>query len=895
MARKEEESDSWKGKLALAFGIALLLILVGIFCSSQCPPGGCLSPPPVTGPECGDGTCNGGETCSSCPTDCRCPTDCSCCGNGACQPALGETCATCPSDCICTGGTTCIAPPPPAAAFCTTPPPPCKPNTQSCSLPTDCCSGNCDSGHCCDLGYNWDTGKNCCVNSAGVCSCYPNGYTSCGSGPECCSGNCASGHCCGLGELWDTSQNCCKNAAGVCVCLGVNSGCDPPSPPCCSPFFSCSGSPPDSHCCPPGKDWLPLKGCCGNPLTGDCDCRGINSPCTGPECCPGNFCSDSHCCPTGTAWDVTCCKDPSGNCITDPGGFGWYCLGGTAAPPSSSCGTGGCEPAKGESCTSCPIDCHCPADCSCCGNGVCTDPGEDCNSCPADCACLPGFTCAFSATWTCDPCNNDHICQGPRENNANCPGDCTPSCSLSASPPSGSIPLTSTITAAYANVPDGDIVTLKCEASGAAQSLTLFGGKASLTCTYPGTGTFTPESAYSGTSCTTTVTASICTNGGDPCTIPGPGPECCTGACRNFYHGMAAVLDFRCCLSSGQACVNQDCCSGLSCVLGTCQPPVCDNDHTCDPGENGVNCPSDCPVTCTLTGPPYVKQGFSSGYTLTATYTNLPDGTVVTFDCGNTEPEKFDSIIGGSASVTCSAMNIGSYTAMSSYSTTSCIATVDVVPCFYNGMTCSNGGDCCSLTCNGAPPIGTCACSGQAQGCSQNSDCCAGNSCQGGFCCYNAGQGPVASPTPCCSGKVVPVTNICECAGPSKSCSTGADCCSGSCTGEVCDCSANGNGCIDNSDCCTGVCQAGTCVEPCENSPGAPCPTDNCCAGLGCYNLGGNDRCFYVNGHSCTSAEQGNCATGYCPSGTCVCKPGGMVCTEDYQCCSYNCAGSSCS
>jgi hypothetical protein len=201
--------------------------------------------------------------------------------------------------------------------------------------------------------------------------------------------------------------------------------------------------------------------------------------------------------------------------------------------------------------------------------------------------------------------------------------------------------------------------------------------------------------------------------------------------------------------------------------------------------------------------------------------------------------------------------------------------------CRADGVACTNAQDCCSLGCFN----GVCAaklCILQSEQCQTNAECCSnlcdpatkkcmidqanstcrpsGETCNSGSqrgCCgatpgndlcdktnYNPprcvnppglckGQNATcAANAECCGGVCNPTTKTCAapvCVPSAGACTTGADCCSASCTNGSCDeplpkpgadgggggqCLSAGLSCTDNAQCCTTFCVGGFCFLP---------------------------------------------------------------------------------
>ncbi len=792
MASKEEESDSWKGKLALAVGIALLLILVGMFCAAS----GNTGTPPAPPPYCGDGSCDSTESCSSCSADC-----------GACPPI-------------------------------------CKGSGQLCGAPSDCCSNNCNGGHCCGPGETW-TGT-CCA-AAGVCVCQGDGYSPCGSNPECCSGNCNGNHCCPTGTTWDGT--CCKSGAGVCVCMGGAADCT--TTPCCGALL-CS----NSHCCPGGTEWLPA-GCCGNPLTGQCNCQGDGySPCgSNPECCSNN-CNGGHCCPTGTNWfgaPDNCCKDPLGNCISNMGGFSWYCLGGTTTPPPSSCGTGGCEPAKGETCASCPGDCGVCA--PVCPNGICEPPTENCNTC-GDCSCVaPGSSCS-PTTNTC--CQGDGAACGSASDC--CGGSCVGGICCSGL---GAICSGGGTCCPGLRCPPG------CPLCAAVRFCELAAVCGDHTCD--------TSSGETCATCRTDCLPCLCAGNGESCLS---NSDCCLFPGSAFCSDSGTPLDNtddKCtsCVGLGASCLSDPCCSGLTCDAGLkCVLTDC-GDGTCDgsSGETCATCRKDCNVGCPCS---------STG-----------DSCLLGTDCCPTTP----------GPPFCS----NSGTPLDNRDDKCAECGIDGTPCTTTSECCASLNLFCELTsgfCVQLPqcPNGLCEPYGPIP--EDYTNCRADCPCNNDNLCETVdGENPTNCPGDCgCNGN-----GVCEVSRAEDFTNCREDCpCNfdGACepaSGETLlncpsDCSCNNNGVCDSpqetpetcrSDCpclIDGTCESvfgenfATCPSDCPcTPPETDCLTnEECCTDMfgnkGCAPRGGGapGTCCINAGDHCTNDK--HCCGGFCNMGTLTCE-----------------------
>ncbi|MGC4115392.1 MAG: hypothetical protein QM765_12470 [Myxococcales bacterium] len=101
-------------------------------------------------------------------------------------------------------------------------------------------------------------------------------------------------------------------------------------------------------------------------------------------------------------------------------------------------------------------------------------------------------------------------------------------------------------------------------------------------------------------------------------------------------------------------------------------------------------------------------------------------------------------------------------------------------------------------------------------------------------------------------------------------------------------CKADGLSCTAASECCSGGCRMGEISGTCGvcKLDGISCAAaSDCCSG-NC--TGGKCTTCKANGTSCTSAAQ--CCSGTCSGGVCtVCKANGSICTASSECCSTVC------
>jgi formylglycine-generating enzyme required for sulfatase activity len=253
--------------------------------------------------SCGNSVCDEDETCDSCASDCG-----ECCGNGVCEGQFGEHCGTCAADCGCTAcGDTCVL------GTC---------QFTACDLRQcgeDGCGGSCgtceehfecQSGQCVYVPWcgdgTCDAGENCgtCQADCGLCQ----GLT-CTLGTDCHSGHCTDGVCC------NTS---CREPCRACNLPGFVGVCgmhplfaDPDDDcPVCS---MCNGS---GACIPTLAGTDPVADCVEeNPCGRDGVCDGVGA-------CRlwsmGTMCLAASC--AGTTYTLAALCDGLGGCT--PGGTG---------------------------------------------------------------------------------------------------------------------------------------------------------------------------------------------------------------------------------------------------------------------------------------------------------------------------------------------------------------------------------------------------------------------------------------------------------------------------------------------------------------------------------------------------------------------------------------------
>lgn len=235
-----------------------------------------------------------------------------------------------------------------------------------------------------------------------------------------------------------------------------------------------------------------------------------------------------------------------------------------------------------------------------------------------------------------------------------------------------------------------------------------------------------------------------CTDSNDCCPNLGCDNNRCTTSCgqRSYVCGGGA---------------NEPCCSGLTCIDGTCGGPLCKAfASTC-------NSPSECCGAGCVDGACCSEEGNScSGSSLTEQCCPGLRCNTSTFKCEACAPPS-----GGAACTEqwecCapSSCNLGAMTC--------CAAT---------GYACSAGPQCCTGRCKSS--TGMC-CAGTNQECETSVDCCSGATCN-------------------------PLNHYCECVPYQGTCDSSIDCCAGTCNNGKC-CNTSTSFCLSGTECCSGVCK----------------------------------------------------------------------------------------
>ncbi len=871
-------------------------------------------------PSCGStGTCDGFGGCTkyapeticiaaSC-TGTRRNTPGTCDGLGTCRPQGVQNC----SPFLCAGGAC----------------------TQACASDADC-----DAGHACVNGR-------CGLENLGQ---------PCGVGTECLSGICAEGVCCDDAcggacrscALASTMGHCTPLAAGAVdsknVCIdegattcGENGRCDGSggcqrykegtvcAPESCSgnvytPGSTCSATgqctPPDSLPCAPyvcnGNSCFSActtdQNCVSPNTCNDSSCgeKAIGASCSASNECQSTFCAQGVCCNAACAGACTSCALPGslGTCTnvpndaSDPAGL-------CADQGAASCGTNGkcqagaCQKyAHGTACedSTCPSSsttftpgstcdgqgaCVTPAASSCfpfqCGVNVCDSSCTTDAECAAPAVCTNGScglkgigqTCADTTECMSGFCAQGVCCDGA------CSGTCQ-SCVLSGS------------LGHCANIADGGTDPRgRCADNGSAACGTdgACDGKGACRIYAAGTACMAASCAAGASTLTQTRT---CDGAGacKPATTQSCSPYLCNGvsACK-----AACTVDADCVLPNicdpqtnlcgnkrrlGQTCaLTTDCLTGNFCVDGVCcASSMCGLCQTCATGacaNVGAGTPEP-PGGCAANPPCGNTGNCNGGGACEQAGTSVACGTA---SCAGTTFSPVSKCTGGGSCAAPMTSSCSPYVCGAAACKTTCASDADCVAPF---------------TCQGAGANRSCALKPNGAVCAQGNQCITGN-CVDGTCCGSATCSPcqacnvngLGSCAPVAAGTTAPTT-FCATQDPST-CGT-----NGKCDG--------GGGCQkypDNTGCApktcaagtatlkaAGVCSLGSCSVAttscapyfCDGAQAclATCDHDaDCATGYYCTGTGGSCAMKGNAGDPCTNGAGDQCNTGFCTDGVC--------------------------
>ena len=514
-----------------------------------------------------------------------------------------------------------------------------KPAGADCSYASECQSGFCAQGICCNAAC---TGACLACNlpaSLGVCTavadeapdpqgvCVMTTSASCGT-----TGACKSGKCAYVAEGIKCEDGSCATSSSeipTATCDGLGT-CVVPSDRSCGTFICASAA--CENTCKTDQDCVPPNTC----MNGSCGLKAPGSACTAGNQCDSTFCTEGVCCNSACS-DATqgglcmSCKvsgkagtcspvhsggtDPKKLCAASNAGGGdcsndGTCNGAGACRPWSS--STGCRPAD---CTGsnftpsslCDGSGHCPAPATQpCNPYVCSATSPSClTTCTSDTDCTDKLTCLKTNNRCGTKLPNGQSCKANSDCNSNfctaegvccnsaCSGACQ-SCVLSGKAGTCSniaangTPRDSTTCAAGSNVCGN---TGKCNGNGACQL-----ASAGLTC---GAAACAPP--VSGSVNGTTASESLARIPAPTCNGSGTCTSAAAVSCGNFQCDASKAACKTSCASNSGDCnalapSTTDPNGGNSCVSGTCQKKpngnTCSDGFSCASGNcvNGICC-----------------------------------------------------------------------------------------------------------------------------------------------------------------------------------------------------------------------------------------------------------------------------------------------------------------
>lgn len=739
-------------------------------------------------------------------------------------------------------------------------------NGSSCSDGSDCASGFCADGYCCN-----EACKEACYTCgpdnattplvAGTCApvvagtpdphggCVDKGASSCSTDGRCVGGGSSCEtypqgtvcrpSACGSG-LWTPAAQC--DGAGTCAQGSSSTAC--PSGACDSAMHSC-GCQADVDC--------PSGGLCKN---GSC-LSSLGQPCAAGTDCISGFCVDGVCCESACASGCETCAavQAQGSCVTRLAGSPPRLPSDCPVSAPAACGFDGfCDGARG--CqrylgTVCQAG-SCNGDTVvgsyvCDGQGACK-PGPTLTLC-FPFACDPGTGSCFSSCTSSSQCDTQHTCDIS-----------TGSC--------GKGPIGGTCQEDADCLSDhcADHVCCNIACGGACAACNLSGRVG--TCWPIDVGMPDPRGVCKDQGPASCGNDGTC-DGIGGCANYANGTQCvapsCTGDRLNTVatcdgHGTCGptgVVDCHPFGCVGGACnhtcaTSADCDVGTGCVNGTCGPKqlgnLCGANAECASNfcVDGVCCESACSGTCVFCALP------------------SSPGRCVPIAVGSIDPRGV-CLDGGASSCGTNGRCNGAGSCAIYPPGTTCAAETCLNRLYTGPSTCNATGHC---TAPDARPCAPYLCAGSQcfTGCTTNDQCNSPNACVSGSCGLKGAGAACSSSTECQAG---------------LSCAQGF-CCNSPCTGACQSCALPGSQGV-----CTDV-PAGT-VDPaaqCKDQGATSCGTDGRCDGNG----------------GCRRYPQGTvCGAPTCPAGTSQFTPasicdgnGACVGSTPIACFPYSCGASAC-
>ncbi len=802
-----------------------------------------------------------------------------------------------------------------------------SPDGTVCTDASECSSGNCIDGVCCDEPCGGGDPNDCqACSAAGVC----------GAAPSSTVCRAAVGAC-------DVEETC--GGAGVCpadAAVTPGTACGGAPTGVCDAQDTCSGTVGATATCaanfqPSSVECRPAAGACdvAESCTGtgpNCPsdlrvaagttCRGAADTCDAVETCDGVGVD----CPTDARIPAgTTCRPAAGVCDVAEAcdGLGVSCPGdarlaaGTVCRPSS----GACDPAEAcDGSVDCPVDAAAPVGTPCGGapSGVC-DAQDTCSgTVGASATCTPQYqpssVVCRSAAGACDVAES---CTG---SSASCPNDtlvasgtvCRPAASACdvAEACDGASPACDADAAAPVGTPCGGTPSGVCDAQdtcsgtvGASATCTANYQPASVVCR-PAAGACDVAEACTGaaTSCpndTLVASGTVCRPAASACDVA----EACDGASPACDADAAAPVGTPCGGAPSGVCDAQDTCSGTVGASATCtanyQPAsvVCrPAAGACDVAEACTGASRSCPNDTLVASGTVCRPAASA-----CDVAEACDGASPACDADAAAP--VGTPCGGAPSGVCDAQDTCSGTVGASATCTANYQPASVV--------CRPAAGDCDIAeaCSGAsascpsdalrpsatvcrPAAGSCdvpeACTGTAPACPQDALVSAGTVCRDAVSECDAAETCTGASPSCAADAAKPVGTACG-AAPSGACDA-QDTCSGT-VGASAACSAmfqpSGTVCrsaagdCDVAEVCTGA--AAACPSDALSASGATCSDgDACTSGDACDGTG---AC--TPGAALDCDDQNPCTADGCdPTLGCVATPvpDGTACSDDNAC-----------
>jgi hypothetical protein len=841
-------------------------------------------------PSCSPYFCDGAN--GSCPSSCVDNTDCvatSYCDNGTVPPTcfgkkgLGGSCTNnteCQSD-LCVDGYCCSSP---CAAFC-----------QACNV-----GGS--LGTCTDVPAGTNPDGDC---SAGeVCNgsggCIKGDGTACTSGTECLSGYCVDGACCEsgcVGQCRACSAALTGGADGVCGF--TTAGTDPDND--CVSGLACDGS---GFCkkevgetCSSGPDCLTglcVDGvCCASACAGTCEACNLSGSLGTCTAVPWGADPASDC-PGGTCNGARACALPNGQaCLVGTDCITGECVDGVC-----------CNVACGSICSACTAAKTGGVDGTCDFVSYGTDPDTDCTAnqrCDGGGACkkVDGQTCGNGAECLTGNCIDGHCCDtvcggiceacdGALTIGAN--GVCSPVTAFSD--PDGNCPGGSTC--------DGAGTCKKLDGQGCSAGTECMSGNCPA-----------DDSVCCDTLCDGTCDACLAVKSGgtDGVCSDVPFDQDPDGECGAASQCNGAD---ECKLIDGETCGGDTDCLNGHCVDGVCCDTACNGtcyacsaaktggtDGVCDFVTINTNPDGDCVANnaCDGAGACKLVDGQTCGGDGECIYGHCVDGYCCNSTCAGT-CESCDSAVSDGANGVCSPvtarLNPGGLDCAANEACDGARACklLEGELCGA-GTQCLSGncpapdGVCCDLPCNGLceaciaarTPSADGVCDYVDFGSNADNDCAVGSACDGsGFCKAQDGQ-PCGTGTDCLSDRCPQPDGVCcdtACTADCYGCTVGRTGLStGVCGPIVFDTDPDGE--------CTFATQRCDGTGVCRHQDGAGCGVaGDClsthCANGFCCNVACDGTC-----DSCASSESDG-PDGVCSPVTAYTNPGSAYCSPGYAC-----------